>query len=358
MRKRYRNLGFSIGRLPTGQKNCLTDVPGVAVGHETLQYKIDDENDACTGVTAILPHQGNIFQHKVIAASHILNGFGKSTGLVQLNELGRLESPIMLTNTFGVPQVTQGTLEYLLNQNTDIGNTTGTANVVVGECNDSYLNAIRKFPVTPRHAQQAINAASTKQVTEGAVGAGSGMVCCEFKGGIGTSSRVVNTEAETYTLGCLVLSNFGKKQDLLYYNKDMQQSETADDFPKSDQADGSIMIVLATNAPVNERQLKRISKRCGIGLGRTGSHMANGSGDIVIAFSNASTLPHYQTDSLEKNVQLRDDHTVMTDLFTAASEVTQEAILNSLTMAETTTGHNNRTVEALPYNFLKKDQFI
>lgn len=354
MRKRYRELGFSIGKLPTGEKNCITDVPDVAVGHQTLQHNIDEENQACTGVTAILPHQENIFQNKVIAASHVLNGFGKSTGLVQLNELGRLESPIMLTNTFGVPQVAQGTLEYLLDQNTDIGNTTGTANVVVGECNDSYLNAIRKFPVTPRHAQQAITSASTKQVTEGAVGAGSGMVCCEFKGGIGTSSRVVNTEEETYMLGCLVLSNFGKKDDLLYYNKDMQHSEAVVDSQKPNQTDGSIMIVLATNAPVNERQLKRISKRSGIGLGRTGSHMANGSGDIVIAFSSASTLPHYQDSSLEKSVQLRDDHPIMTDLFTAASEATQEAILNSLTMAETTTGHKNRTVEAFPYYLLKK----
>src|SRR5699024_7175239 len=354
MRKRYRELGFSIGRLPTGEKNCITDVPDVAVGHQTLQYNIDEENQACTGVTAILPHQENTFQNKVIAASHVLNGFGKSTGLVQLNELGRLESPIMLTNTFGVPQVAQGTLEYLLDQNPDIGNTTGTANVVVGECNDSYLNAIRKFPVTSLHAQQAITSASTKQVTEGAVGAGSGMICCEFKGGIGTSSRVVNTEAETYTLGCLVLSNFGKKNDLLYYNKDMPHSETAVDLLKPSQADGSIMIILATNAPVNERQLKRISKRCGIGLGRTGSHMANGSGDIVIAFSNASTFPHYQESSLEKSVQLREDHPIMTDLFTAASEATQEAILNSLTMAETTTGHKRRTVEAFPYDLLKK----
>lgn len=354
MRKRYRDLGFTVGKLPTGNKNCITDVPGVAVGHKTLQYKIDEENSACTGVTAILPHQGNVFQHKVVAASYILNGFGKSTGLIQLNELGRLESPIMLTNTFGVPQAAQGALEYLLDHNDDIGDSTGTANVVVGECNDSYLNAIRHFPVQSHHAREAITSATTNQVEEGAVGAGAGMICCEFKGGIGTSSRVVNTDEETYTLGCLVLSNFGKKEDLLYYQQGMQDSGVTDDVHHPPQSDGSIMIVVATNAPVNERQLQRISKRCGIGLGRAGSHMANGSGDIVIAFSNAAPLPHYQTSAFEKTTQLRDDHRIMTDLFTAAAEATNEAIMNSLTMAETTTGHKNRKVEALPYELLNK----
>lgn len=354
MRKRYRDLGFAVGKLPTGNKNCLTDVPGVAVGHKTLQHEIDEENSACTGVTAILPHQGNIFQNKVVAASYILNGFGKSTGLIQLNELGRLESPIMLTNTFGVPQVAQGTLEYLLDQNEDIGDSTGTANVIVGECNDSYLNAIRHFPVQSHHAREAIASATTKQVEEGAVGAGTGMICCEFKGGIGTSSRVVSTDEETYTLGCLVVSNFGKKQDLLYYQQGLQHSGATDDFQHPPQSDGSIMIVVATNAPVNERQLQRISKRCGIGLGRTGSHMANGSGDIVIAFSNATSLPHYQTSVFEETTQLRDDHKIMTDLFTAAAEATNEAIMNSLTMAETTTGHQHRQVKALPYEVLNK----
>src|SRR5699024_8716590 len=188
MRKKIRDLGVSIGKLPVGPKNCLTDVTGVRVGHVTLDENHNDEDVIATGVTAILPHGGNMFREKVAAASHVLNGFGKTTGLVQLEELGRLESPIMLTNTFGVPAVTQGTLEYLLAQSPEIGDTTGTMNTVVGECNDSYLNSIRTFPVKPLHAKKAINNATTNQVAEGSVGAGTGMVCSDYKGGIGTSS--------------------------------------------------------------------------------------------------------------------------------------------------------------------------
>lgn len=355
MRKRYRELGFSVGTLPVGQKNCITDVSGVRVGHETVRYPLGGEDYACTGVTAILPHKGNVFQEKVIATSHVFNGFGKTTGLVQLNELGRLESPIMLTNTFGVPAVTQGVLEYLLENNEEIGDTTGTVNTVVGECNDSYLNSIRKFSVTAQHAQQAIHQATTESIVEGAVGAGSGMVCCGFKGGIGTSSRMVDSAAGSYTVGCLVLSNFGRKEDLLHYYPDLKNE--AEPIEKSEQdmeTDGSIMIVLATDAPVNERQLNRIAKRSGIGLGRTGSHMANGSGDIVIAFSNACTFPHDHESSVEKMTQLREDHPVMNDMFQAAAESVNEAILNSLTMAETTTGRKNRIIKGISYDSFNK----
>ena len=178
-RKKIRELGSKIGQLPTGSNNCITDVKGVHVGHVTLQYPLSTEEDewACTGVTAILPHERNIFQGKVVATSYVFNGFGKTTGLVQLNELGKLESPIMLTNTFGVPAVTQGTLEYLLERNPEIGESTGTVNIVVGECNDSYLNSIRTMPVKPEHAKEAIQKASTDKAEEGAVGAGTGMVC-------------------------------------------------------------------------------------------------------------------------------------------------------------------------------------
>ncbi|WP_062109805.1 DmpA family aminopeptidase [Bacillus niameyensis] len=351
MRKRYRELGLTIGMLPTGKKNCITDVPDVRVGHETLKNGMAGDDYVCTGVTAILPHGGNVFQEKVIGTSYVFNGFGKTTGLVQLNELGRLESPIMLTNTFAVPQVTQGALEYLLEHNPEIGDTTGTVNVVVGECNDSYLNSIRTFPVTARHALSAIEQASTEKVEEGSVGAGAGMVCCGFKGGIGTSSRIITVEGTAYTVGCLVLSNFGKKEDLFHYHSiNWEDTIETVGLEEEEQSDGSIMIVLATDAPVNERQLNRIAKRCGIGLGRTGSHMAHGSGDIVIAFSTAQTFPHHSQSSIEEVKQLREDHPVMTELFQAAAETTNEAILNSLTMAETTTGRKNREVECLPYD--------
>lgn len=355
-RKKLREWGIKVGQLPPGSKNCITDVKGVHIGHVTLHYPLtEDENEwACTGVTAILPHGGNLFSKKVIATSFVFNGFGKSTGFVQLNELGRLESPIMLTNTFAIPAVTQGTLEYVLEKNPEIGETTGTVNIVVGECNDSYLNSIRMMPVKPEHAKEAIRKASTSKVEEGAVGAGTGMVCLGYKGGIGCSSRLVtiNDNEETYTLGCLVLSNFGTQEELHTYNRFIGNEMS--DVGTDSQTDGSIMIVLATDAPVNERQLQRIAKRCGIGLGRTGSHMSHGSGDIVIAFSTSQTIPHFSEQNKEQQFLLREDKSVMNSLFKAAAEATEEAILNSLTKAETKKGRKGRTVKELPFHLLKK----
>lgn len=349
-RKKLRELGTSLGRLPVGEKNCITDVLGVKVGHETLAYPGENGEDVCTGVTAILPHGGNLFQEKVAAAGFVLNGFGKTTGLVQVNELGRLESPIMLTNTLAVPAVSQGTLQYLLAENPDIAETAGTVNVVVGECNDSYLNAMRTFPVTPEHALKALHNASECQVQEGAIGAGTGMICYQYKGGIGCSSRKVSADCASYVVGCLVLSNFGLRDDVLQhkiFSESLQQQAASDVIE-----DGSIMIVLATDAPLNERQLKRLAKRAAAGLGRAGSHIANGSGDIVIAFSTAQTFPHSVKSSKETVVQLRDGHPIMNDLFTGASEATEEAIFNSLTMARTTIGRKGREVKALPYDIL------
>lgn len=335
---KIRERGITIGKLPTGVKNCITDVAGVMVGHVTLDYPLDDFGNeyACTGVTAILPYKGNLFKEKVTAASYVINGFGKTTGLVQLNELGVLESPIMLTNTFGVPSVTQGTLEYMLRGNPEIGDTTGTINIVVGECNDSYLNSIRLFPVKPEHAIEAIRNASEQQAEEGAVGAGKGMVCFGYKGGIGSSSRSVSG----FTVGCLVLSNFGKKEEFHSFQYDRRNG-------LSETSDGSIMIILATDAPLSDRQLKRVAKRCGIGLGRTGSHFSHGSGDIVIAFSTAVKIPHDSDEMVESRTQVREDHPVMNQLFTAAAEAAEEAILNSLSQAVTTAGRVGRVVNQI-----------
>jgi D-aminopeptidase len=338
---KIRERGVAIGRLGIGPKNCITDVDGVKVGHVTLDDPIGENEYACTGVTAILPHGGNLFQEKVTAASYVINGFGKTTGLVQLNELGVLESPIMLTNTFGVPAVTQGTLQYMLEENPEIGDTTGTINIVVGECNDSYLNSIRHLPVQAEHAQEAISGASTNPVEEGAIGAGKGMVCFGYKGGIGSSSRVVS---EGYTVGCLVLTNFGRKEEFKYSHlKDVEMGGV------DETSDGSIIIVLATDAPLSDRQLLRLSKRCGIGLGRTGSHFSNGSGDIVIAFSTAHKIPHVCEVNKETRVQLREDTPVFNEIFTAAAEATEEAILNSLSQAVTTIGRNGRIVQSFPF---------
>lgn len=337
---KIREKGITIGKLPTGRKNCITDVADVMVGHVTLDYPLNESGDeyACTGVTAILPHKGNLFKEKVTAASYVINGFGKTTGLVQLNELGVLESPIMLTNTFAVPAITQGVLEYMLGENQEIGETTGTINIVVGECNDSYLNSIRLFPVKPEHAFEAIKNASDQRVQEGAVGAGKGMVCFGYKGGIGSSSRLV----EEYTVGCLVLSNFGKKEEL-------QRFRFTEGGGLSETSDGSIIIVLATDAPLSDRQLQRLAKRCGIGLGRSGSHFSHGSGDIVIAFSAAHKIAHFSHEKVETRCQLREDHPIMNQLFSAAAEAAEEAILNSLSQAVTTTGRSERVVHQINF---------
>jgi D-aminopeptidase len=337
---KVRQTGITVGTLPTGRKNCITDVEGVMVGHVTLDYPLDaaGKEYACTGVTAVLPHRGNVFKQKVTAASYVINGFGKTTGLVQVNELGQLESPIMLTNTFAVPAVTQGTLEHMLAENPEIGETTGTINIVVGECNDSYLNSIRKFAVKPEHALEAIRNASDHPAEEGAVGAGKGMICFGYKGGIGSSSRMIGE----YTIGCLVLTNFGKKEE----HQKFRHSKVEE---LSDTADGSIIIVLATDAPLSDRQLLRISKRCGIGLGRTGSHFSHGSGDIVIAFSTAHKSDHFTDELTEQRLQLREDHPLMNQLFTGAAEAAEEAILNSLSQAVTTKGRAGRIVNKITF---------
>ena len=233
---KIRELGILIGQNQTGEKNCITDVRGVQVGHVTLDFPLNEDGEvACTGVTAILPHDGNLFKQKVTAASYVINGFGKTTGLVQVNELGVIESPIMLTNTFGVPAVTQGTLEYLLEQNEEIGISTGTVNIVVGECNDGYLNSIRHLPVLPKHAKQAIESATNEVAKEGAVGAGKGMMCFGYKGGIGSSSRIVEVKDfdNTFTVGCLILSNFGSKDEFKkqYYSKHEADGQGREDKP-------------------------------------------------------------------------------------------------------------------------------
>lgn len=343
---KIRHRGFIIGKLEPGRANCITDVDGVKVGHVTLDYPLDTDGKeyACTGVTAILPHSGNLFKEKVTAASYVLNGFGKTTGLVQVNELGTIEAPIMLTNTFAVPAVTQGTLEYMLANNEEIGESTGTINIVTAECNDSILNSIRLFPVKAAHAIEAIEKASAGPAEEGAVGAGKGMVCFGHKGGIGTSSRVVKA-AGAYTVGCLVLSNFGKKEEFLAAKYGKVSIQTG----LSETADGSIIIALATDAPLSERQLLRMAKRCGIGLGRTGSHYSHGSGDIVIAFSTANKTMHDSNESIQSIVHIMDSHPMMNELFMASAEAAEEAILNSLSQAVTTAGRKGRVVEAYPF---------
>jgi D-aminopeptidase len=336
-----RDEGINIGSLLPGKKNCITDVKGVRVGHVTIQEDINFEECIRTGVTAILPHEGNVFKEKVTASCYIANGFGKTSGLVQIDELGLIESPILLTNTFNVGSAFQGAMQYMLKENHDIGDSTSSINIVVGECNDSYLNSARLLAITPEHAIEAIKIASDHQVEEGAVGAGTGTMCFGFKGGIGCSSRVVTfNEEENFTVGVLVQSNFGRKEEFYF--------DIIDQVDTMDRPDGSIMIILATDAPVSDRQLKRLAKRCPIGLSRIGSIMHHGSGDVIIAFSNARKVQHDASDMKETISILREDHPVMNLLFQAVAEATEEAILNSLLQAKTTTGRKGRVGEKLP----------
>ncbi|WP_045519026.1 DmpA family aminopeptidase [Neobacillus niacini] len=349
-RVRLRDLGITIGRYETGAYNAITDIHGVKVGHTTLSKKYAGDRVVQTGVSAILPHSDNLFQEKVLGSSYVINGFGKTIGTIQLQELGVIESPILLTNTLSVPAVSEGTIRYLLDQNPQIGDTTGTVNVIVGECNDGYLNDIRGLHVRSEHAIQAIQFAKSGIVEEGCVGAGTGMSCLGFKGGVGTSSRIASFGEQTYTVGALVVSNFGEKKDLRIPGGGLLHlSEEEGKMP-----DGSIMIILATDAPLNERQLGRLAKRAAFGLCRTGSYAAHGSGDIVIAFSTAHRIPH-ELPPNQGNITysiMREDGIWISQLFEMTVDAVEEAIWNSICMATTTEGNKGRVREAIPYNIL------
>lgn len=349
-RVRLRDLDISIGRFKTGTYNSITDIPGVMVGQVTLSYKKEDGRSVHTGVSAILPHSGNIYQEKVLGNSYVINGFGKTVGTIQLQELGVIESPILLTNTLSVPAAMEGTIRYLLNQNPQIGDTTGTVNVIVGECNDGYLNDIRGLHVKPEHAYEAILSAKSGIIEEGCVGAGTGMSCLGYKGGVGTSSRIADFGEQQYTVGAFIVSNFGEEKDLRIPGGGcLNRTGNDEKMP-----DGSIMIILATDAPLNERQLSRLAKRASFGLSRTGSYAAHGSGDIVIAFSTAHRIPHelpIEQESIAFNF-LREDGQFISQLFEMAVDVVEEAIWNSICKATTTDGNKGNSREAIPYHLL------
>ena len=333
---------IKIGVLPTGELNAITDVAGVKVGQVTL-IKADSIR---TGVTAILPHDGNLFQQKVPAAIFVGNGFGKLAGVTQVQELGNIESPLILTNTLNVSTGIEGVVKYTLSQ---AGNeTVQSVNAIVGETNDGYLNDIRGQHVKSDDVLQAIQHAKTGSVAEGNVGAGAGTICFGFKGGIGTSSRVIPKSLGGYTVGVLVQTNFGGvlQIDGVPVGEELRMFYLSDRL--NDPADGSCMIVVATNAPLDDRNLERLAKRAFMGLAKTGGIASNGSGDYVIAFSSHRPVrvPHESRELLQSQNVLRNDET--SPLFMAAIEATEEAILNSLFKAETMRGKNGRTVEALP----------
>ena len=343
-RKRLRDYGLGAGVLPTGKENAITDVEGVWVGHCTLWQG----EEVRTGVTAILPHPGSLFREKLPAAVHVINGYGKTAGLVQVEELGTLESPILLTNTFSVPAVTEGALQYLMERDAGIGEEAGSVNVVVAECNDSYLNDMRGLHVRPEHAREALRRARGGPVEEGCVGAGTGMVCFGWKGGIGTSSRRISAGGDPYHIGVLVLSNFGKREDFHLLGVPVGRRLKGQTPEK--EADGSIIIVAATDLPLDAQQLRRLAKRAAFGLARTGSFARHGSGDIAIAFSTGNRIPaEPDSGSLFHTFRrLPEDGELLSLCFQAVAEATEEAIYNALFAAETTLGKNGRRVEALP----------
>lgn len=334
---KWKSRGIRVGKLPCGPLDKISDVPGVTVGHCTLA-----DGDVQTGVTALLPHQGDIFHDKVMAASHVINGFGKTTGLVQIDELGTLETPILFTNTLSVGTVETALVKYMLDKNPDICETTGSVNPVVCECNDSGLNDIRGLHVTEENVRAALADCRT-DFAEGAVGAGRGMRCHGLKGGIGSASRVVELDGKQYTIGALVLSNHAVFDDLVVAGTPVQSLLDAHIPPHEDK--GSIITVLATDIPLSERQLRRLCHRALVGLSRTGSFCGNGSGEIVIAFTTANRVPHYSEKAILPVGMLHDD--AINPLFRAVAECVEESVLSSLLHAETVTGYHGRTVRCL-----------
>ncbi len=377
-RPRAREVGLIIGRLLPGPRNAITDVPGVSVGHVTLvRGEAGGPGPVVrTGVTAVRPHPGNLYQRRVRAGHFVFNGYGKTTGLVQLGELGVLETPILLTNTLSVWTAAGALVSAALAANPEIGRSGGTVNPVVGECADSYLNDLRGRHVTEADCLEALERAVGGPVTEGNVGAGTGMCCLGFKGGVGTASRLVSfpTSTDGFIVGGLVVSNFGRLADLRLdgvpvgleleaagWGRRPGPAATADEQAPGRRLDrgepgegpaeppgGSIMIVLATDAPLTSRQLTRLSRRAALGLARVGSSGAHGSGDFVLAFSVADPEPAFPgTPVLTRRVLAEDDRH-FGPLFQAAVEVTEEAIVNSLFAAETMTGREGHIRHALP----------
>jgi len=338
--KRVRDYGIEIGVLETGTNNAITDVNGVRVGHTTL---IIGDNIR-TGVTAILPHSDNIFQSKVPAAIYLGNGFGKLAGYSQVKELGNIETPIILTNTLSVPVASDALISYTLSQ--EENSEVRSVNAVVGETNDGWLNDIRGRHVKEGHVLEAIKNAKGGVVAEGNVGAGTGTICFQYKGGIGTSSRVLPESLGKFTVGVLVQTNFGGIFEL----NGVPIAKELDNYPRqyAHDVDGSCMIIVMTDAPVGSRNLERLAKRAIMGLAKTGGIASNGSGDYVIAVSTAAEnrVPHSSDALYEETKVLKNE--AMTPLFLATIEATEEAILNSLFAAQAMTGRGGHEIQSIP----------
>lgn len=337
--KRAVDYGLTIGSLPKGPNNKITDVPGVTVGHCTV-----DTPEHKTGVTVLFPSKENPFVHKLPAAAFVLNGFGKSTGLMQIQELGSLESPIALTNTLNVGLVQDALVEYMAVRCENEGINMRSLNPVVCECNDATLNHIRFRAVGTEQAFSAIDAACI-DFQEGAVGAGKGMVCHDLKGGIGSSSRLLTVDETVYTLGVLVLANHGNLRDLTIGGQSIGPALEQRLSVGQTEDLGSCIALLATDLPLDARQLGRVAKRLSVGLARLGSYIGHGSGEVFLAFSTANAYDHRDTSSIRTVSAFREDSIDLP--FQAAAECAEEAVLNALFTAHTVTGYNGRTVHAL-----------
>lgn len=351
-RHRLRDLGIVVGQYPPGPLNAITDIAGVKVGHTTLISGegplLPGQGPIRTGVTVIIPRD-DIWHKKVPAGAFVLNGTGEMTGLAWVAESGFLEYPIALTNTLNIPRVANGVMSWMIKHYPAIGIADDTLTPVVAECDDGRLNDIQGRHVTEQHVMTALDEAASGSVAEGTVGAGTGMVSYGFKGGIGTSSRTLPEQEGSYTVGALVNANHGRRSELVVngvpVGKLYDPSHQVTEAVLPGQGEGSIIIVIATDAPLDARQLTRLAKHAALGLARTGSTVRHGSGDFILAFSTANVIPHYPKVPTYTLTHLAD--TYLNPLFAATVEATEEAILNALTMATTVTGRDNHRIEAI-----------
>ena len=337
--KRIQDYGISIGRLPRGRLNKITDVKGVKVGHCTL-----DTEELKTGVTVVLPHEKNLFTHKVIAASYVLNGFGKSTGLMQIDEVGTLETPIALTSTLNVGLVSDAIIAYMLKDLKSENPEVKSINAVVCECNDAYLSNVYLRAVKEEHVFKALESCCS-DFEEGDVGAGKGTSCHQLKGGIGSASRLISLDGNDYTVGVLVQTNYGLLEDLTINGNNIGKDLIAKIGEKGTTDKGSVIIIIATDIPCTSRQLRRACKRAGVGLARVGSYTDNGSGEIMIAFSTANTILHDEKRDIVSIQAISE--TRMNKIFRAVAEACEEAILNSMITAHRVVGYSGNTRESL-----------
>ncbi|NCN27195.1 P1 family peptidase [bacterium] len=348
-RKRLRDLGIKVGRLPTGKTNSIVDVPGVKVGHATLIDGTGKRKPGTgpirTGVTVISPND-DIYHKKLMAGGFILNGAGEMTGMIQLNEWGLIETPIALTNTMSVGQVGSALSQWMVDQYKDIHSGRQVVIPVVGECDDSFLNDSGGLHVKAHHVREAVGNLSSEPPAEGAVGAGTGMICCDFKAGIGSSSRVVKIGSKSFNLGCLVLSNFGDMDELRLDGVPIGKALKKEfSYMKTRRENyGSIITVLATDLPLGPLQLQRLCKRAALGIGRVGSHAAHGSGEIILGFSTANVIP--RDEPFYKLQMTNDSH--INVAYEAAIEVVEEAIWNSLCMAVEMEGVEGNVAPSIP----------